>query len=81
MQHSSETSKDASFNLRIDPMLKTAFLRAAADEGHTASQVVRDFMRDYVRRHARRSFEVEAERQCRLLAERESDAPGEPWTA
>jgi hypothetical protein len=69
--------KESNFNLRVDPALKTAFLRAVAEQGAPAAEVLREFMRDYVGRRARLSFEAEAQRQARLIAAKGAGAAGE----
>jgi len=38
-------------NVRVETHLVDAFLAAAAANDRTASQLVRDFMREYVRKH------------------------------
>jgi len=63
MPRTSQNPKDSSFNFRIDPGLKAAFTRAAEAEDRPAAQVLRDFMRAYVARQKRLSFEAEARRQ------------------
>jgi len=65
--------KDTSFNLRIDPGLKAAFTAATEAEDRPAAQVLRDFMRAYVRRRARLAFEAEARHQSLSIAERARD--------
>ena len=68
MPRSSRTSKDETFNFRIDPGLKAAFAAATEAEDKPAGQVLRDFMRAYVRRKEQQAFEAEAGRQSRLVA-------------
>lgn len=68
MSRTTRQSKETSFNLRIDPALKAAFTAAAQAEDRPAAQVLRDFMRAYVRRRERRAFEVEARRHSREAA-------------
>lgn len=63
MPRISQRPKETSFNLRIDPALKAAFAAAAEAEDRPAAQVVRDFMRAYVKQRERRAFEAEARRQ------------------
>ncbi len=65
--------KKTSFNLRIDPALEAACAAATAAEDKPAAQVVRDFMRAYVKQRERRAFESEARRQSLLLAEAARD--------
>ncbi len=40
------------FTFRLDPNLKAAFERVAKDKDLSSSQVLRAYMRDYVRKHA-----------------------------
>ena len=63
MPRTSQHPKDTSFNLRIDAALKTAFTAATGAEDKPAAQVLRDFMRAYVKQRDRRTFEAEARRQ------------------
>jgi hypothetical protein len=67
--------KAETFNFRIDPDLKAAFTAATEAEDRPAAQVLRDFMRAYVKRNARRGFLEEAHRQSLAIAERSRD-PG-----
>ena len=73
MPRASQHPKETSFNLRIDPALKAAFAAATQAEDKPAAQVVRDFMRAYVKQRQRRAFEAEAERQSRLIAKAARD--------
>jgi hypothetical protein len=63
MTRTTQHPKETSFNLRIDPALKAAFTAATEAEDKPAAQVVRDFMRAYVRERERRMFKAEARRQ------------------
>jgi hypothetical protein len=55
--------------MRIDAALKSAFTKATQAEDKPAAQIVRDFMRAYVRQSERRAFEIEARRQsCEAAA-------------
>lgn len=69
MPRTSQHPKETSFNLRIDPALKAAFTAATEAEDKPAAQVVRDFMRAYVKQRERQIFEAEARRQSLLIAE------------
>lgn len=73
MPRTSQHPKETSFNLRLDPALKTAFAAAAKAEDKPAAQVVRDFMRAYVKQRERRVFAAEARRQSLLIAEHARD--------
>jgi hypothetical protein len=69
MPRTSQHPKESSFNFRIDPALKAAFTQATEAEDKPAAQVLRDFMRAYVRNRERRAFEAEAGRQSIEAAE------------
>ncbi len=75
MPRTSQHPKETSFNFRIDPALKAAFTRVTEAEDKPAAQVLRDFMRAYVKQRERRAFEAEARRQSLEAAERARD-PG-----
>lgn len=49
---------ESNFTLRVDDDLKEAFAEAARHHDRTGAQLVRDFMRDYVRK-AREAAEYE----------------------
>lgn len=68
-QHPSEES----FNFRLDSQLKADFENAAEAQDKPAAQVLRDFMRAYVKRQRERAFATEAKRQSRVIAERAAD--------
>ncbi len=70
MARTSQFPKDQTFNFRIDPALKVAFVAAAETADRPASQVLRDFMRAYVRRGERLAFAAEASRQSLAIAAR-----------
>ena len=73
MPRTSQHPKETSFNLRIDPALKAAFTAATEADDKPAAQVVRDFMRSYVKQRELRAFEAEARRQSLLIAEAARD--------
>jgi hypothetical protein len=73
MSRTGQHPKETSFNLRIDPALKAAFTAATEAEDKPAAQVVRDFMRAYVKQRERRAFETEAARQSLLIAQAARD--------
>ena len=79
MPRASQYPKETSFNLRIDPALKAAFTAATEAEDKPAAQVIRDFMRAYVKRGERRAFEAEARRQSRAIAERAGDPTSDEY--
>jgi hypothetical protein len=73
MPRTSQHPKETSFNFRIDPALKAAFTAATEAVDKPAAQVLRDFMRAYVRQRERRAFEAAARRQSLEAAERARD--------
>ena len=75
MPRTTQHSKETSFNMRIDRNLKAAFTKATEAEDKPAAQVLRTFMRAYVRQSKRRAFEAEARQQSREAAELAHD-PG-----
>lgn len=70
MPRTTPVLKDETFNFRVDPTLKNAFTQAAAADDRPAAQVLRDFMRAYVRQRERVAFEAEARRQSLAIAVR-----------
>jgi len=77
MPRTSQHPKESSFNFRIDPALKEAFARATEAEDKPAAQVLRDFMRAYVRQRERRAFEADARRQSVEAARQRRDPRGD----
>ncbi len=63
MPRTTQHPKESSFNFRIDSTLKAAFTHAAEAEDKPAAQVLREFMREYVKQRERRAFAAEARRQ------------------
>lgn len=47
--HEDNTMSEATFNFRVDEALKTEFALAAKATDRTGAQLLRDFMRDFVR--------------------------------
>lgn len=45
------TQKETGFTIRIEQALKDAFVATAKSQDRTASQVLRNFMRDYVKKN------------------------------
>jgi predicted transcriptional regulator len=43
---------ESTFTFRVDSELKRAFELAAASQDRSGSQLLRDFMRDYAKKHA-----------------------------
>lgn len=50
------STKEIAFTLRIDPDLKNAFIASAKGQDRTASQLIRDYMREYVKKHGQRDL-------------------------
>jgi predicted transcriptional regulator len=50
VQHVPEVMPDTTFTFRVDHKLKDAFTEAARANDRPGSQLLRDFMRDYVER-------------------------------
>ena len=68
MGHPNERGE--TFTFRLDPTLKTAFMRAAAAEDKPAGELLRQLLRDYVARARRREFAHQAQRQAMEAAAR-----------
>jgi hypothetical protein len=79
MPRTTRQPNETSFNLRVDPTLKAAFTAAAEAEDKPAAQILRDFMRLYVRRRERAAFAAEARRQSVLVAERAQDLKSDEY--
>jgi hypothetical protein len=80
MPRTTQILKETSFNLRIDPALKAAFTAAADADDKPAAQILRDFMRAYVKQRERRAFDAEAHRQSLAIAAAAHD-PGSDESA
>lgn len=81
MSRTTQHPKESSFNFRIDPALKAAFTHAADAADTPAAQLLRDFMRDFVRRREDMAFEAEARRQSLAAAEQMRDAKSDAHAA
>ena len=68
---------DATMVVRVDDALKAAFAQAAKASDRTASQLLRDFMRDYVRERA----DYDAWLHGKVAAARAAAAAGQVRTA
>jgi hypothetical protein len=79
MPRTTQNPKETSFNLRIDPNLKAAFTSATEAEDKPAAQVVREFMRAYVKARQRRAFQTEARRQSLLIADAARDPDSDDY--
>ncbi len=69
-------AKEAVFTLKLEPELRDAFMAAAKSADRPASQVVREFMRDYVKQDR----EYVAWLQRKVDAAREEIAAGRVYT-
>ncbi|MFP4896696.1 CopG family ribbon-helix-helix protein [Paraburkholderia sp. EG304] len=49
---------EATFTFRVDETLKTEFSEAAKAHDRTSAQLLRDFMRDYVRQQQEAEYDV-----------------------
>jgi hypothetical protein len=68
-------AKDVMFTLKLEPELRDAFMAEAAAADRPASQLVREFMRDFVRRQREaREHDVWFRREVEQ-AMREADDP------
>jgi hypothetical protein len=64
-------SKDAVFTMKLEPMLRAEFMAAVEAADRPASQVVRDFMRDFIQ-HQREAKEYDAYLRSKVAAARGS---------
>lgn len=48
--------RNTQYQIRVEPELRDAFIAAAASQDRTAAQLVRDFMRDYVKRYGQQDL-------------------------
>ncbi|MHB1491446.1 MAG: hypothetical protein ACYCTH_13285 [Cellulomonas sp.] len=48
---SNEADQKIPFTIRVEPTLRKAFLAAAQKHDRSGSVLIRDFMRDFLRRH------------------------------
>ena len=72
---------EATFTFRVDEELKASFAEAAKATDHNAAQLLREFMRDFVReQQAKTAEEAWIERE---IAEglREADDPNAVWVS
>jgi hypothetical protein len=73
------SSRETTFNLRIDAALKAEFAAAVEAEDQPAAAVLRSMMRDYVDAARQRRFMTEARRQSQLIASSEDEAEVMRW--
>jgi predicted transcriptional regulator len=77
--HEGKMMTEATFTFRVDEDLKALFTEAAKARDRTGAQLLRDFMRDYVRRQQE---EIAHEAWFRAEVEqaiREADDPSTEW--
>jgi len=66
-KHMGAAMTDATFTFRVDDELKARFTDAAKAQDRTGAQLIRDFMRDYVkRREDEAEYDVWYRRQVQL---------------
>jgi hypothetical protein len=63
MPRTTSSAKADSFTFRIEPALKTAFIRIAGEEHKPVGALLRELVRERVERRRRHAFEFEARRQ------------------
>jgi hypothetical protein len=67
MPRASDAPKGGTFTFRLDPRMKAALTRAAADEHKQPGELIRALLEDHLAQKQRRSFEEEARRQCMAI--------------
>jgi hypothetical protein len=67
--------KGKTFTFRLDPAMKDALTRSAAEDHIQPAELMRDLVRRYLAEKEQRALEIEARRQSLSIAERASD-PG-----
>ncbi len=71
--------KGDTLNLRVDPALKAEFMAATEAENKPVAEVLRDFMRSYVKRARRRRFVAEARRQSQCVSNSADESEVMNW--
>jgi predicted transcriptional regulator len=56
--------KADSFTFRLDPAMKAALTRSAAQDRKPPAELMRQLVREHIARRERQAFEAEARRQC-----------------
>jgi predicted transcriptional regulator len=82
---------EATFTFRVDSALKAEFARAARSRDRTAAQLLRDYMRDYLRQEQAAAHDAWFRREVRagieaadagdVLSAEEVEAAAEAWRA
>lgn len=65
--------KDVGLRIRIDRDLREQFVKACQAEDKPASQVIREFMREYVTQHEARNSAIKAEINKDTVAIRDTE--------
>jgi hypothetical protein len=73
MPRTSPASKDETFTFRLDPALKAALTRSAAEEHVPPAELMRTLLRRHLAAKEQRAFESEARRQAQAIALRTQD--------
>jgi hypothetical protein len=73
MSRISARPKGETFTFRLDPALKAALTRSAADEHMQPAELMRELVRNHLAGKERRVFEAEARRQSLAIAQRACD--------
>lgn len=73
MASATRIQKLDSFNFRLEPELKSAFSAAAEAADRPAAQVLREFMRGYVKAQQDAKWRADARRAALVLGERAKD--------
>ena len=71
--------KGDTLNLRVDPALKAEFIAATEAENKPVAEVLRDFMRIYIKRARRRRFAAEARKQSQRVANSADESEVMNW--
>jgi len=79
MPQAAASSRETTFNLRIDAALKAEFAAAVEAEDRPAAEVLRTLMRGYVDAARKRRFAAEARRQSQMIAEAKDEAEVMRW--
>ena len=56
MRHKTNNTK--TLQVKLDPNLRQAFLKTALDNDQTGAQLLRAFMKEYVRKHGQASLNL-----------------------
>jgi hypothetical protein len=73
MPRTTSSAKADTLTFRIEPGLKTAFIRIAGEEHKPVGELLRELVRERIERRRRRAFESEARRQSLEAADAARD--------